>query len=129
MLTFFARMALSLLANALALLVASALLTGFAINGLAFVVAVCIFTASTTILEPLITKIATQNAPYLLGGIALVTTFVGLLVTTIITDGLSIMGIGTWVMATLITWLATVVGSLILPRFLFKEVLGSKVNE
>ena len=129
MLKFFARMALSLLANALALLVASVLLTGFAINGLAFVVAVCIFTASTTILEPLITKIATQNAPYLLGGIALVTTFVGLLVTTLITDGLSIMGIGTWVMATLITWLATVVGSLILPRFLFKEVLGSKVNE
>ena len=128
MLKFFARMALSLLANALALLVASVLLTGFAINGLAFVVAVCIFTASTTILEPLITKIATQNAPYLLGGIALVTTFVGLLVTTLITDGLSIMGIGTWVMATLITWLATVVGSLILPRFLFKEVLGSKVN-
>ena len=129
MLKFFARMALSLLANALALLVASVLLTGFSINGLAFVVAVCIFTASTTILEPLITKIATQNAPYLLGGIALVTTFVGLLVTTIITDGLSIMGIGTWVMATLITWLATVVGSLILPRFLFKEVLGSKVTE
>jgi len=129
MLKFFARTALSLLANALALLVASVLLTGFAINGLAFVVAVFIFTASTTILEPLITKIATQNAPYLLGGIALVTTFVGLLVTTLITDGLRIMGIGTWVMATLITWLATVVGSLILPRFLFKEVLGSKVNE
>jgi len=129
MLKFFARMALSLLANALALLVASVLLTGFAINGLAFVLAVCIFTSSTTILEPLITKIATQNAPYLLGGIALVTTFVGLLVTTLITDGLRIMGIGTWVMATLITWLATVVGSLILPRFLFKEVLGSKVTE
>ena len=129
MLKFFARMALSLLANALALLVASVLLTGFAINGLAFVVAVCIFTASTTILEPLITRIATQNAPYLLGGIALVTTFVGLLVTTLITDGLSIMGIGTWVMATLITWVATVIGSLILPRLLFKEVLGSKVNE
>jgi hypothetical protein len=47
----------------------------------------------------------------------------------LITDGLRITGIGTWVMATLITWLATVVGSLILPRFLFKEVLGSKVNE
>ena len=129
MLKFFARMALSLLANAFALLVASILLTGFAINALGFVVAVCIFTASTTILEPLITRIATQNAPYLLGGIALVTTFVGLLVTTLITDGLSIMGIGTWVMATLITWLATIVGTLILPRFLFKEVLGSKVNE
>ena len=107
MLRFFAQTAMSLLANALALLAASIFLSGFTINGLAFVVAVCIFTASTVILEPLITKIARQNAPYLLGGIALVTTFVGLLVTTLVTDGLSITGIATWVMATLIIWLAT----------------------
>ena len=120
-----AQTAMSLLANALALLAASILLTGFSINGLAFVVAVFIFTASTVILEPLITKIARQNAPYLLGGIALVTTFVGLLVTTLVTDGLSITGIANWVMATLIIWLATVVASLVLPLFLFKEVLGS----
>ena len=86
----------------------------------------CIFTASTVILEPLITKIARQNAPYLLGGIALVTTFVGLLVTTLVTDGLSITGIATWVMATLIIWLATVVASLVLPLFLFKEALGKR---
>jgi uncharacterized membrane protein YvlD (DUF360 family) len=121
----FAQMSLSLLANALALLAASILLTGFTIKGLAFVVAVCIFTASTVILEPLITKIARQNAPYLLGGIALVTTFVGLLVTTLVTDGLSITGIATWVIATLIIWLATIVASLVLPRFLFQEVLGN----
>ena len=125
MLRFFAQTAMSLLANALALLAASIFLSGFTINGLAFVVAVCIFTASTVILEPLITKIARQNAPYLLGGIALVTTFVGLLVTTLVTDGLSITGISTWVMATLIIWLATVVASLVLPLFLFKDVLGN----
>ena len=119
-------MALLLLANAIALVVAAMLLAGFTINGLAFAVAVCIFTASTVILEPLITKIARQNAPYLLGGIALVTTFVGLLVTTLVTDGLSITSIGTWVIATLIIWMATVVASLILPRFLFKEVLSDK---
>jgi uncharacterized membrane protein YvlD (DUF360 family) len=126
MVRFLAQTALSLLANALALVVASILLTGFTINGLAFVVAVCIFTASTVLLEPLITKIALQNAPYLLGGIALVTTFVGLLVTTLMTDGLSITGIVTWVIATLIIWVATIVASLVLPRFLFKEVLGSR---
>ena len=122
---FFALTAMSLLANALALMAASMFLTGFAINGLAFVVAVCIFTASTVVLEPLITKIARQDAPYLLGGIALVTTFVGLLVTTVVTDGLSITGVANWVMATLIIWLATVVASLVLPLFLFKEVLGN----
>jgi len=125
MLRFFAQTATSLLANAVALVAASILLSGFTINGLAFVVAVCIFTASTVILEPLITKIARRNAPYLLGGIALVTTLVGLLVTTLVTDGLSISGIATWVVATLIIWLATVVASLVLPLFLFKGVLGN----
>ena len=121
---FLAQTALLLLANAIALVVASMLLAGFSINGLAFAVAVCIFTASTVILGPLITKIARHGAPYLLGGIALCTTFVGLLVTTLITNGLSITGISTWVVATLIIWIATVVASLVLPLFLFKEVLG-----
>jgi hypothetical protein len=119
-----AQIALSLLANALALVAAAILLTGFAITGLGFVVAVCIFTASTVILEPLITKIARQSAPYLLGGIALVTTFVGLVVTRLLTNGLSITGIGTWVVATLVIWLAAIVASIVLPRFLFKDVLG-----
>lgn len=124
MLKFAAQTVLTLLANAIALLVASMLLTGFSINGAAFAVAVCIFTASTVLLAPLITRIATQSAPYLLGGIALVTTFVGLLLTTILTDGLHITSIGTWVIATLIVWLASIVASLVLPRFVFKEVLG-----
>ena len=116
---------LLLLANALALLAASILLIGFTINAVGFVLAVCIFTASTVLLEPLITKIAREKAPYLLGGIALVTTFVGLLVTTLVTDGLSITGIRTWLFATLVIWLATVVASLVLPRFMFKEVLSN----
>ena len=123
---FLAQTALLLLANAVALLVAAMFLPGFSINARGFVVAVCIFTASTVILEPLISKFARQSAPYLLGGIALVTTFVGLLVTTLVTSGLSITSIGTWVVATLIIWIATVVASLVLPRFLFKEVLSDK---
>ncbi len=123
---FLAQAALLLLANAIALVVAAMLLPGFSINGLGFAVAVCIFTASTVILEPLISKFAQKSAPYLMGGIALVTTFVGLLVTTLLTRGLSITSIGTWITATLIIWIATVVASLVLPRFLFKEVLSDK---
>jgi O-antigen/teichoic acid export membrane protein len=61
-----------------------------------------------------------------MGGIALVTTFVGLLVTTLLTRGLSITSIGTWVFATLIIWIATVVASLVLPRLIFKDVLSDK---
>lgn len=123
---FLAQTALLLLANAIALVVAAMFLPGFSISARGFVVAVCIFTASTAILEPLISKFARQSAPYLMGGIALVTTFVGLLLTTLLTSGLSISTIGAWVVATLIIWIATVVASLVLPRFLFKEVLSDK---
>jgi putative membrane protein len=123
---FLAQTALLLLANAVALVVAAMFLPGFSLNARGFVVAVCIFTASTVILEPLISKFARQSAPYLLGGIALVTTFVGLLLTTLLTSGLSITSVGTWVVATLIIWIATVVASLVLPRLLFKEVLSDK---
>ncbi len=123
---FLAQTALLLLANAIALVVAAMFLPGFSINARGFAVAVCIFTASTVILEPLISKFARQSAPYLLGGIALVTTFVGLLVTTLLTSGLSITSIGTWIVATLIIWIATVIASLVLPRFIFKEVLRDK---
>jgi uncharacterized membrane protein YvlD (DUF360 family) len=112
---------MSLLANALALVVASMFLTGFAITGFGFVVAVCIFTAATVLLEPLITRIAAKNAPYLLGGIALVTTLVGLVITTLFTDGLHIIGVSTWIMATLIIWIAAIVASLVLRRYLFKD--------
>jgi len=123
---FLAQTALLLLANAIALLVAAMFLPGFAINARGFIVAVGIFTASTVILEPLISRFARQSAPVLMGGIALVTTFVGLLVTTLLTRGLSITSIGTWVLATLIIWIATVVASLVLPRLVFKDVLSDK---
>ena len=123
---YLAQTVLLLLANAIALVVAAMMLPGFSINGLGFAVAVCIFTASTVILEPLISKFAQKSAPYLMGGIALVTTFVGLLVTTLLTRGLSITSIGTWITATLIIWIATVVASVVLPRLMFKEVLSDK---
>ena len=123
---FLAQTALLLLANAIALLVAAMFLHGFAINARGFIVAVGIFTASTVVLEPLISRFARQSAPVLMGGIALVTTFVGLLVTTLLTSGLSITSIGTWVLATLIIWIATVVASLVLPRLVFKDVLSDK---
>jgi hypothetical protein len=36
-------------------------------------------------------------------------------VTTVVTDGLSIDGIGTWFAATVIVWLASVLAAFILP--------------
>jgi hypothetical protein len=59
-----------------------------------------------------------------MGGTALVTTLVGLVLTDILTDGLSISGVSTWILATLVVWLFSLLAAVILPLFLFKQILS-----
>ena len=124
MIRFLASVALHLLANAAGLLIASHVLPGFHIEVLGFVVSVLLFTAVEVLLGPFVLKMAVQYAPALRGGIALVTTFLGLLVTTWLTDGLRIEGITTWVLAPLIVWLCVLLAAILLPMVLFKNVLA-----
>lgn len=123
MLRLLAVTTLELIANAIGLLLASWILDGFDIDLWGFVIAVAIFTAAKFILDPLLTKMAIKYVTVLRGGVALVTTFVGLLLTTLLTSGLSITGITTWVLATLIVWLCGVLAAIVLPLFLFKKIL------
>jgi hypothetical protein len=58
-----------------------------------------------------------------LGIIALVTTFVILLITDLLSDGLNITGVTDWILATVIVWLATVLFD-IFDRRLQRMVLG-----
>jgi hypothetical protein len=124
MLRLFATLVVTLLANAVGLFAASILVSGFDISGLAFISAVLIFSAVEVVVGPLITKIALQNAPALLGGIALVTTFVGLFITNLFSDGISFNGIASWVLTTLIVWLFALIASLVLPFVIFKRTLA-----
>ena len=117
------RIGIHLLANAIGLIVAAWILEGMTITGAAFVIAVVIFTAVEVIADPLITKIAIRSVPALRGGVALVTTFLGLLITTWLSSGLQIDGAKTWVLATLVVWLAALVADLILPLLLVKKTV------
>ncbi len=114
---------LTVLANAIGLLVATYFLDDFTINTSSFILAVLVFSAATIILGPFIVKVAMQSATFLMGGIALVTTLVGLLITTAFTDGLEIDGISTWFIATFIIWIASVAAQMILPFILAKLAL------
>ena len=40
------------------------------------------------------------------GGVALIATFVALVVTDILSDGFTINGVGTWIAATVVVWVA-----------------------
>jgi hypothetical protein len=111
-----------LAANAIGLLIAVVLLPGFAIDPLAFVIAVGIFSLVQTVLGPLITKLSLRNFPQLMGGIALVTIFIGLFVTDMIMPGMEIGGISNWLAATLLIWLGSLIASILLPIYVFKQL-------
>jgi uncharacterized membrane protein YvlD (DUF360 family) len=113
----------TLVANAIGLLAAAYLLDDFEINTSSFVLTVLIFTVATVILGPLIMKIALTNAQFLMGGIALVTTFVGLVIADVLTDGLEIDGVSTWFIATLVIWVASLIAQIVLPFILAKLAL------
>jgi uncharacterized membrane protein YvlD (DUF360 family) len=112
-----------LLANALGLLVAAAVLDDMSVSGTAFIIAVLIFTAVEVLVQPLLTKMAMKNMPALMGGTALLATLIGLIITSLISDGLDISGVTTWVLATLIVWLAALLAGLVLPLILVKNAV------
>lgn len=123
MIRFLVSIAVYLAANAVGLLVASFLLPGFRIDALSFVVAVAIFSVVQTVLGPLITKIAFTSFPQLIGGIALVTVFVGLFITEQLMSGMEIGGIANWLAATFLVWVGSLVASIVLPMFLVTKVV------
>lgn len=122
------RIGISCLASAVGLIVAAAVLDDMTLNGTAFVIAVVIFTISTAVLQPLMTQIAFKYAEALRGGTALVTTLLGLIITSLLSDGLSIVGATTWVLAMLIVWLATLLAGVLLPALLLKNAVENKKN-
>jgi putative membrane protein len=123
MMRLIATIILELAANAVGLIVAAWVLPGFSIDLVAFIIVLAIFTVVKFIAAPLMLKMSLQYVRQFSGGVALVTTFVGLFVTTLISSGLHITGVTTWVVATLIVWLFGVFAAIVLPMFLFKRVL------
>lgn len=111
-----------LIGNAVGLLLASLLLDGFTIDFTAFVIVVLIFTVVEVIALPLLRRISEKNMPQLMGGIALVTTFLGLLVTELLVSGFSIGGISNLLAATLLVWLGALIAGILLPIYVFKSL-------
>jgi putative membrane protein len=121
--------AIYLAANAVGLLVAASVLDDMSVDGAAFVTAVLIFTAVGVLARPLFTQIAIKNVGGLVGSTALVATLIGLVVTAWVSDGLTIDGALTWVLATVIVWAAALIAGLILPVLLVKRAVGNRAAQ
>jgi uncharacterized membrane protein YvlD (DUF360 family) len=115
------KVGLTIAGNAIGLIVAAVLLESVDLEPAAFILAVVIFTVAELVLEPLIEKLVTEHAERLRMFTSLVTTFLALLVTDLLSDGLDIEGAGTWLLATVIVWLGTLLAGVILVRLFVKE--------
>lgn len=120
MIRFLIRTAVFFVSTAVGLIVAMLVLDDMSIDATAFLVVVVIVAVLQAVLAPFLAKSTARNAPALLGGVGLISTFVGLVVANVAVDGLTITGIGTWVLATLIVWLVTMIAAFLLPVILVK---------
>lgn len=121
MIRFLLRTAIFLGSSAIGLLVAAWLVPGVSISPWSFITAVVIFSIAQAILAPFFLKMASRYASAFLGGVGLISTLAALILTSVLTTGLSIRGIGSWVAATVVVWLVTAVATLLLPKVVLKK--------
>jgi uncharacterized membrane protein YvlD (DUF360 family) len=119
------RLVVFLASAAIGILVAAGLLDGMTLHASGFVVVVVVYAVVQSIISPFLVKVAAKNATAFLGGIGLVSAFVALFVASLIGDGLSISGAGTWIAAAVIVWLVTAIATLMLPWMLVKAGVES----
>jgi hypothetical protein len=122
------RTVIVLLGNAVGLVVASLVLDDFEIDVTGFVVSLVIFTVAVALLTPFLQSVMQRNrsASAAVGGVALISTFAALVVTELLSDGLDISGVGTWIAATVIVWLGSLIAVFVLPYLGLKKYLEER---
>ena len=126
MIRLLVRLLVVVAANAVGLLVAAALLDGMRLDAAGFILALIIFTVVFALMTPFLASQLRQRRSAALGGVSLIATFVALLVTDLLSDGLSIEGVGTWIAATVIVWLASLLAAFILPFLGLKKFMEER---
>ncbi len=126
MLRALATTCLYILGNALGILVADQMLSGFSIDLWSILLVSIVFTIIVVVMTPLLIKISLQYVPQMGGGVALVAILIGLLITSYMSDGLTISGVSTWVLAPWIIWIVSLIAGLVLPLFLFRKIVENK---
>jgi hypothetical protein len=126
MIRFLVRTGVMLLANALGLWVASLVLDDMSIDATAFITAVIIFTIALALMTPFMANIFRRNESAALGGVALIATLIALIITDLISDGFTIDGTTTWILAAVIVWVASLLAAFILPLLGLKKYMEKR---
>jgi hypothetical protein len=123
--TFLFRAAIYILSAGIGLIVADLVLDGFQIDWSkwwGFVLCILIFALLQSILSPWISKLADRYAPVLLGGIGIFSTLVALIIVVLLpVGGLRITDAAGWILGSVIVWLVTALGTVLLPLLFVKR--------
>ena len=104
-------------ANAIGLVAAAATLDDVHLDATAFVIALVLFTAVLVVVQPLLASILRRRQSHALGVVSLIATLIALVVTDLVSRGLEIDGVGTWIGATVMVWAASLIATFMLPFF------------
>jgi hypothetical protein len=110
------RAVLLLASWAIGLLVAAWIVPGVSLSVPGFIVAVVVFAVTQAILSLSILKLPHRYASLLLGGTGLALTIVALILASVLTHGLTIDGMASWLATTVVVWLVTTIGAITLPE-------------
>lgn len=117
------RTVVMLVANAVGLIVAASVLDGMSLNWEGLLWATVIYTVVFALMQPFLAVQARRRAGALLGGVALIASLIALIVADIISDGLNITGVGTWIAAAVVVWIASLLAAFILPFLGLKKYM------
>ena len=115
-----------LIANALGLILAAWILDDMTLNASGVLLALLIFTIIEIVIQPLIVQMSMRHARALAGSSALLASFVALVSTAWVSDGLQISGSTTWLLATVIIWAASLLLGILLPLLVFKRWMAER---
>ncbi len=105
------------------LIVAAVVLDGMEVDAEGFIIAVAIYTVVLALMTPFMANQLRKNQSSALGGVSLIATLIALIITDLISDGFTIDGISTWVLAAAIVWAASLFAAFILPYLGLKKYL------
>jgi uncharacterized membrane protein YvlD (DUF360 family) len=120
------RTLVALVANAVGLIVAAAVLDDMELDVGGFILALVIFTIAFALLQPFLVVQLRGAGSAALGGVALLATLASLIITDLLSDGFTIDGGVTWLLAAVIVWAAAVIATFILPFLGLKRFLEER---
>ena len=126
MIRLIVRTVVALAANAVGLIVAAAVLDDMELDVGGFVLALVIFTIAFALLQPFLVVQLRGAGSAALGGVALLATLASLIITDLLSDGFTIDGGVTWLLAAVIVWAAAVIATFVLPFLGLKRFLEER---